>query len=198
MKLNDKQLEFYGAEIYRYYLGFTEYKLIPHESPDFILCKENKEIGVEIVRPSEKEENQLIRILNNDITNNKKINYYKSKGKIKDNIYSIDMLKSERLIDFINNKTKKLNSNYSLFKKNVLCCIPIACYIGKTEIDIIISNLNSFIDNYLMTFDEVVIIKYDELFVFKKENVNYSYKKIDIEETFSHTLQEKCSKIEKK
>ncbi len=89
MKLTDTQIAMYAVEIYKSIFGLKKYAVIEFESPDFIVWqKDNEKIGIEVVRPSNQDQNELIKIANGEhIANpdkNLNIEKHVEEGRIQD------------------------------------------------------------------------------------------------------------------
>lgn len=132
--LTNLQKELYALEIYRSIYGLTDYEVVKSERPDFIVWKKDSEkIGIEATTPSNKKQNELIKISNCEERENlgKKYKYekYKREGKVHSYGAEIQASSSREIHNIILNsivpKFEKLNKNYKLFNKNILCCTPI-------------------------------------------------------------------------
>ena len=221
--LNNNQLEWYGAMVYHYYFKSSKYKIIKFESPDFIIWQPHNnsgKIGLEISTPSTTTQN-IGRKLSykyfskglslKEIQNrlNKSERRFLDHGEIKELhglkyiSYSKGMVNTSEhhklICTNIRKKTDKLNTNYTLFNRNVLYLIPFSSFISNEE-DIfkIKCYLNRLITECNHVFDEIIIDTFDSLVVYKRNVNKYTSSRLEEDSTIRKTIQEKCCLITEK
>ncbi|WP_090638666.1 hypothetical protein [Neobacillus massiliamazoniensis] len=186
MELSKLQSEFYCMELYRVIFNYREYEVIKFESPDFIIWKKNVEkVGIEATTPSNEDQNLLKNIANNGSREKlgDKYSYekYKRDGKIYSDGVLIQSSSSRDIHDIIlkgiEKKFIKLNKNYTLFNKNILCCTPISVFLNnEDDHNYFIEGLNKIKSKYKIIFDEVIVIMYDRVVRYSlNEERNYIF-----------------------